>query len=704
MSAKIHSMRYALLAMALTPLFPATANAADKDDAEAAKVCEDCPVPSGKSGWLEVGVGVQSNDSYRFGRYTGYKDGGGSINASGEYRSRDKDGGYLNLKAEDLGLTSRDVLLEGGRQGKFGATIEYDQIPNYRESDTRSPFSSRGDGYLSLPPGWVPGGTTATMPALASDLQRTPLKTERDRLGIKFSLVPERAWELSGHFRQEEKEGTKDVGATFVFNQTVILPAPVKYRTDDFGLAMGYQSERMQARIAYDGSLFSNGYTRIAWDNPYVASSTSPSGQIAEAPDNQFHQISAVLGYQLSDANRLTARVARGRMTQDQAFLPYTVNPGLAAGTLPVDSLNGKVDTTLAKVELNSRPTHKLRLDASYTYSNRDNKTGVHTFEPVVTDVAPLGLLQNKPFSYQNHPFSFEQNLFRIKAGYRLPRDADLSLGFDHDRMNRTHQQVEETNDQTLWAKLRMHPAETVETTFKLSHAKRDASPYTPASNENPLMRAHQLANRDRDKAGLEVQLTPTDKLTLGFDFEYLKDDYGAMYLGLHQATGMNSNANLTYAFSERVSATAYYNREQLDSKQAGSAWISVPAVAVPWLASDNNLTQTVGFTLKWGAIPKKLDLAADLVYSDYSGRIGYEGSPALPELTTTMTGVGVRGVYALKDNLSLRAAYRYERYRESDWAKSAAVDAIPTLLSLGAGPQNYEVSLVTLSLRYDFK
>jgi len=567
-----------------------------------------------------------------------------------------------------------------------------------------SPFRAGAGGQLVLPVGWVPAGTTTTMPTLAADLASVPLKTERDRLGVKFSLVPSANWELTGHFRREEKDGTKDVGATFSFDRGVILPAPVSYQTDDFGIAMGYKGERLQARMGYTGSMFKNDYARIGWDNPYA---TGPAtGQMAEAPDNQFHQIDALLGYQLSETTRLGAKLALGRMTQDEAFLPYGTTSGLPATT----HLDGEVNTTLAKFDLNSRPSSRLRLDASYTYSDRDNNTPVNTYNYVITDLAP------SPDARQNRPYSFEQQLLRLKAGYRLPKGADLSGGFDYDRMDRTYQQVTETDDKTLWASLKLRPTDSVEAGLKISHASRDASPYNAAAFQNPsfpesgavpgepLMQAFEMADRTRDKVGLDVSYNPQEKLSLGFAVDYYSDDYDNMVLGLTEATGYNLTPSLTYVFREGLTASAYYTYERLDSEQAGRAWIH--GVSTSWLESDKNLTQTVGFSLNWVAIPKKLDIGADLVHADYTGEMRYAGVGAtdLPEVSATLTGVGVHGVYKLKDNLALRAGYRYERYKESDWAKSGAVDSVATLLSLGEAPQDYDTHLVTLSLRYEFK
>jgi MtrB/PioB family decaheme-associated outer membrane protein len=675
MSASKSPMQYALLVAALMQILPTAAMAAkaDKDDDKKGKACGDCPDYSGWTKWFELGIGVQSDDSYHFGRYTGLTDDGAFLNANGEVTYRAKDNGdYMNAKVVDLGLESRNVSLEAGRQGKYGVTIDYDQIPN----------------YLKQYPG-------------------VSIKTERDRTGIKFSTIPGKDWEITGFYRHEKKDGTKEVGATFGFSQTQILPVAFNYETNDFGLNLGYKGERFQALISYAGSLFNNDNTAITWPN------TSPppaTGQIAESPDNQSHQISALLGYQLTDKTRIGAKLAFGHMTQDQDFLPYSYG-----GTLPTtSSLSGEVNTTLAKFDISSRPSPKLRLEGSYTYSDRDNNTPVNTYNYVITDTIP------SLDARQNRPYSFEQNLLRLKAGYRLPKDADLSGGFDYDKMDRTYQQVTETEDKTLWAQLKLHPTDSVEARLKLSHATRDASApettspaaayqnpsypesgvdYFGATLPNPLMLAFELADRTRDKIGFDVSYTPTEKLTLGFALDYYKDDYKNMELGLTNATGLTFTPSLTYVFSEDLTASTYYTYEKLDSDQSGREWITGVNIG-DWAESDSNKTQTIGLNVNWKAIPKKLDLGADLVYADFSGKIQYPGSTDLPELTSTLTAIGVHGVYKKSDDVSFRADYWYERYKNSDWANVT----LPTVATLGVTPPEQETHLIYFSVRYAFK
>ena len=119
-------------------------------------------------------------------------------------------------------------------------------------------------------------------------------------------------------------------------------------------------------------------------------------------------------------------------------------------------------------------------------------------------------------------------------------------------------------------------------------------------------------------------------------------------------------------------------------------------------MTSDSNLTQTFGLSGNWKAIPDKLDLGAELTYATFTGKIQYANAADLPNLTSKLFALGLHGKYKLKDNLSLRASIWYEDYHENDWAKNSSVDFLPTVLSLGVGPQDAQTLLFYLSARYE--
>ena len=99
-------------------------------------------------------------------------------------------------------------------------------------------------------------------------------------------------------------------------------------------------------RLAYYGSIFTNDDDALTWANPYLPLVPGATmGERALAPSNEFHQLVLSAGFRSNKRTHATADVAFGRMTQDEAFLPYTVNSSLTTQPLPRSSLDGRVDT-----------------------------------------------------------------------------------------------------------------------------------------------------------------------------------------------------------------------------------------------------------------------------------------------------------------------------------------------------------------------
>lgn len=694
-------------AMMFVILVPAGAGADPAGEVRDNPTCRYCPDYRGTTGWVEAGAGYQDEDSAPFGRYTGLDDEGFHGVLNGRIGHRGGGGRYLDMAADDLGLESRRLGLEGGIQGRFDLSLEYDEIPNHRDRTSFSPF--RGDSRLTLPAGWVPGATTGNLPNLGRDLRRTELETQRERLGIGFRLMPESAWEVFGHVRREEKDGTQDLGASFGFNQTVILPAAVDYETDDFSFGVGYNGHELQARVAYDGSVFRNDDSAITWQNPFVAPGANTGfGRLAGAPDNEFHQLSAMLGYALGKATRLNAKFALGRMTQDDSFLPHSINPLFAGNVLAANDLDGEVNTTLAEVRVTSRLTPRLRVSADFTYSDRDNDSERRQWDYVVTDlVDPAGTTR------VNTPYGFTQNLARLKAAYRLPQEMEVQGGFEYDRMERTFQSVNETEDRTVWGQVRFRPAPTVETSFKLSHADRDASTYRPVAHitdfneiQNPLMRIHNLTDRTRDKVSGTVSWMMTPAVTLAVDVDFYRDDYDDTQWGLQKANGRMVSVDASFFIREGLTASAFFTNDRMESDQAGRTfWSGNPADQ--WMVDDRYNTDTFGVGLNWTPLPNRLDLSADFTYSEFRGDIDYaDGTgprPSYPRLKTDITALNLRGDYHIDARQSVVVRWRYEHYDEEDWARDGVVNSLATVLDLGREPFDDEAVMASVAYRYRF-
>ena len=76
------------------------------------------------TGMIELGAGYVSDDSYRFGRFTGLHEQGPFLVGGLDVRFVPGRPDYLDLQGRNLGLDSRYLRLDGGWQGRQEYFIE----------------------------------------------------------------------------------------------------------------------------------------------------------------------------------------------------------------------------------------------------------------------------------------------------------------------------------------------------------------------------------------------------------------------------------------------------------------------------------------------------------------------------------------------------------------------------------------------------
>jgi len=240
-------------------------------------------------------------------------------------------------------------------------------------------------------------------------------------LGIGVIINPARRWETAVKVQHEVKDGQKATAGTFYFDAAQ-LAEPVDYVTDQVEVSATYTTRKWQSKLAYYGSFFNNHDNSLTWDNAY--NDNVPRGQLALAPDNQFNQILFSSGYQVSDRTRVTGDIALGRMEQNEDLLPATINdPGLVA--LPESSAHAKVDTVTANLKVDTMVSDKLRVNASWRYNDRDNRTPKEDWTWVTTDTFLV------PETRKNLPYSFTDNTANLGADYRVDKTTKVSGGYE---------------------------------------------------------------------------------------------------------------------------------------------------------------------------------------------------------------------------------------------------------------------------------
>ncbi len=662
---------------------------------------------------VEIGAGYVSDDAYRFGRYTGLQDEGAYILGDVKAQQYREEGYNWRLRGTNLGLDSRYLRAEGGRQGSQEYFIEYQELPDFINNTGVTPFSGVGSSSLSLPAGF---DITTNLDANLKEFDR---HTERKRYGVGASLIPRRFrnWKFGVAYHRETKQGVNAIGGSMggTFpgltdtTTAAILPEPVDYVTDNVDLSLGYAEGKAQLEFAYHMSLFDNQDRSLSWQDPFAP---TRFGSLALPPRNQFHQFTATGGYQLPRNSRLTGVLSLGRMTQDWNFQPYaTAPPGLDAA-LPRNSLDGEVWLKTARLDLTSRPLPKWRFNAKYRYQERDNDTPSDTYDYFIADSATPAV---PPAT--NRPLSYTRQRLEGDASYRLNPMVSLAgnLGFNGTQRKYADTKANDTRDYTYGGRVKLYPNAELETEVYAERSRRDVSDYTntPGAGidpENPALRYYYLADRDRDSIGMRLAYMPYEKITLGFNADYSRDKYDDTAVGLTEAKTPSYTWDVAYQPRPNVTTHAYYTYEKVKSDQAGSeAGLPTP----DWFARLEDRFITLGVGGEISKIRGKLDLGIEYVFSKSTGKIDLNASPPVssavslgqyPDLDTTLNSLRLYARYNYSETLAFKLGYWYQQYDADNWAvDGVGVTSAPDILLLGEDTQDYNVNVVTASVAYRF-
>lgn len=708
------------------------------------------------SSTVEVGLGFLSDDAFRYGRYTGLTDEGVfAVLGFDIFRRGAWDGDdptYWRAEAENLGLDSREAAFEYGRQGRWAFRLGFDQVPHNHLDTATTIFTNPGSTSLTLPSNWVGAQNTAGLTRLAESLRPFDVEHERRRFDVGFEWIPAPKWHLETAYSREEKDGLKTIGLTIGNSggnpRSVLAPEPVDYLTQTADVALTFAQPTYQLRIGYYMSLFDDENSFLRWQNPYTnitgwtsAGFPAGQGQMHLEPDNAFHQFYASGGWSISDTMRLTGDLSYGRATQDDAFLPYTINPVLAASItqpLPRLSLDGRVDSTYAALRFSHRPSSTFYWNANLRYDDRDNKTPHDEYVYIGGDSNTQNTAATSSFRRFNEPKSQEETSFRLDGTWRALDWLRIAGEAQWKRIERPHQEREELDEDRYALSFTNNSAGLVSGGVRLSIADRDGSEYRGYETfingyapgytstllplvdgfpfENlPGMRKFNQADRQRRQAEVFASLALGETLALGLNVNYSEDDYDNSEFGLTFSRVNGYNVDLTWAPGEDGSVYGFYSVERYKNDQDGRSWAGATRATTPFDPNRNWTTRSRDDVDTWGLganarfLEGKLNLGIDHVRANTDADVATSVSPALtaaplPTATTDLTSTSIYGDWAFRRNLTARLRFAYEDYASTDWA----VDGVPAnqlanVITLGEDSPDYNVWVASLSFVYRF-
>lgn len=704
---------------------------------------------------LELGLGYLDESSFRYGKYTGLVDDGFEVIANFRFSSRpiwdSGETGHWRLEGERLGFDSRRIEAEIGTQGRQRLRVDFQETPRNLFNDGRTPFLGVGGDRLLLPAGWeAADASTASMTALNDNLLDFSQRTRRREGSLDYRLHVGGHWRLDTNLRRQTKDGRQELAGTIGTNggnsRAALLPAPVNFETDTFDVSLTREGSDHLFGIAWHGSFFRNDDQDLTWQNPFGpqpqwqmgAAFPDGFGQLALLPDNDFQQLRLFGQLALTATTRASLDLARGRMRQDEQFLPYSVDPGLAPAPLPRQDLNAKVDTTLAHLRVSSRPLPRLNVVGRIRHEERDNKTPQDVYRFVSGDAG----LQAAPEAGRiNRPYSLTRRELSIDAAYRLPQRTRLTAGYENRLRQRDFSEVNSAREHVFRAGLSTHRFENVSLGLDASHERRDTNRYIgnrpllatrvpgsvdPEAFENhPNLRRYYLADRDRDRVQVRADLHPDDHWHLGAAFAWSRDDYREDAFGLNESELRSWMLDGGYVLSEDVRLSAFYHHDRYSSEQSARSFTAAPpTVNDPnrnWFVDTRDTHETWGLSLDLEGVEARLDwlraLRADgelelrFAYTDSRsrGRVDVTAGPALaaedlPPLTTRFQILSAEARYRLSTASEVRFAYEHERYRSRDFAlDGVAPDTVSQVLLFGEASPRYRANWFTLSYLHRF-
>lgn len=663
--------------------------------------CESCPFDKGYRAEVDAGATYVGEDgAIRFGNATGYDDKGGFANVDG-FGHYSNDGYQLNYYLEDLGLDSRVFELDGGRQGTFGFRVGYRELP-YRQFDTtRTVFNASTSDTLSLPGSWVPAGLTTDMTQLSSSLRRQTIESDREIIEVGGDWTPAKAFSLYADFQRQNRNGI-DIKAGSSFTQSSLLPRWIDYETDQIDAGIRYGTDRASLALAFYGSYFSNENPLLTWDIPFTSSPGQNQYRMAMAPDNEFQQVSLSGAYRFRQWDTIVAfTIAQGSGEQNQPLLPYTNNPGVNADPLPMSSLDGDVDTANYAFTVTARPLPKGRIKFAYRFDERENNTLRSSWNRVITDFFVSGDVE------QNIPYSFERSTISLSGELVVWKNIRISGGGERKEIDRDFQEVAEHTIDSGWGQARWRPLAWLDIKIKGGAEERDIDRYDESVaislGQNPLLRKYNLAYRYRSYGELTASITPVDStVSLSTTVLYADDRYNKSQLGLTDSEEVRVTADVNWAVSANSSVYLMYGYENIDALQLGSEQFDV----WDWSATHDDTFNHFGAGLRWRQTDGKYDIRFDYNRSDGETTVDVfslsGGQSRLPDLTSTLDSARIEAAYRWSDRIDATLDLRYEKFKVDDYAL-VSPDTIPTVLTLGAQPYDYDVWALGIGIRYRF-
>lgn len=471
-------------------------------------------------------------------------------------------GTFMFLQGNELGENDQAVRLNIGRPGSFRFDASWGRLPHIYTTTARLPGTESQRGFFALPTPRPDTNSLKALPFSEVSQQWQPLR-------LAAAIAPRNDLDFEIEYQRVDKSGGRALGTPFYFTNHREIPEPIEHTTHALRVSQSIARPQFRLQVAYDLSIFENELAAVVVDNPLVTAdaANSPSkGRTALAPDNKAHTFSAVGGVNLPQKTRFNVAANYSLRSQDQEFLPYTINSALNTATLgPLPAnLDGDIRTTMLNASISTRAIQNVTVTGRYRYFDYDDQTPeLHLNGRVVMDRS----VSVTPLEREHFPFSRKNA--GVDLSWRAAQAAQVQVAYGWEGWTRgAHRNVASSSENTLRGAVRLMPFDALMLRPSVVQSKRRADEYVQVNSiQNPLHRRFDQADRDRIRFELMAELEAAANITLSGTVSIGNDEFPDAEFGVQSDKARAYGADVTWAPLANLSLSGGYMMETFKNR-----------------------------------------------------------------------------------------------------------------------------------------
>lgn len=666
---------------------------------------------------------------------------------------------HFEFEGENIAREDSRLGLRYGVWDKYAITLDYNKIQHRFGNDARILWDRSAPGLYTMPDALqaslqarlqaaFPNIDIALLRSLVEPLlsqgDRIDIGLRRDRFGATIDLggLDGLNWTLG--VTHENRVGSRQYGSSLGFGNINELPEPIDYDTTGAELKGEWGTKKGGLQFGYRYSKFENNISTLVWDNPFrLTDSTDPNAYQAPArasiggsargfadlaPDNESNQFFAGGRWKLGNTWWAGGNVAYAVTTQDDPFLPYTLNTAIRAtgangaslnatdpASLPVSSLDGEAKTMSLNADVGGELGEDFTLIFRYRYADYDNNTprillpGYVRYHGVWEDIPRISV-----------PYSNTRDSLSATLGWDLGAKNDLELTYKLQNVERDYRETEETEEDTITLSWDSKITKWLDLRAAYERGDRTYNAYEPEAAEASFaehgpftslvgLRRFDQANREYDQFEVSAQAMIGERLSIGAGITSRDEDYPDSEFGLVSDEVVEIEAEMAWMISEGSTLTVFGHRADRDSfqasRQSGATPSTNPLDNWSLLATELNDVWGLGYNGKAGSW--EWDSSARWSRSD--GEADFDSPPGgTPNLAVDFDNyedielfaleLGVD--YAITEAASIGLSWLYEDYTLDSFILQGLTNVLPGAILLNANNGDYNANVVGARLK----